>query len=73
MTNCPPLDLDDLDEAECKADFRAKKQHLPRLVEVLQLPPTLPPTVYVSSEKRTRKRGGLVHAPETSVFSDTAI
>ena len=40
MTNCPPLDLDDVDEAECKAEFRVKKQHLPRLVEVLQLPPT---------------------------------
>ena len=39
MTNCPPLDLD-VDEAECKAQFRVKKQHLPRLVEVLQLSPT---------------------------------
>ena len=38
--HCPPLDLDYIDEAGCKAEFRVKKQHLPCLVEVLQLPST---------------------------------
>ena len=36
----PPFDLDDVNEAECKAEFRVEKRDLPRLVEVLQLPPT---------------------------------
>ena len=65
MTNCPPLDLDDVDEAECKAEFRAKKQHLLRLVWKCC---TASSNVYVSSEKRVRRRGGLMHAPEKSVF-----
>ena len=38
--SCPPLDFDDVDEAECKAEFHVKKRDLPRLVQVLQLPPT---------------------------------
>ena len=65
MTNCPPLDLD-VNEAESKAEFHVKKQHLPRLVEMLQLPQTF---------KRMRRRGVLLHVPKKSVFflADTAI
>ena len=36
MTNCPPLDLNDVDEAECKAEFRVTKQHLPQEQEHLK-------------------------------------
>ena len=63
MTKCPPLDLD-IDEAECQADFRVIKQHLPRLVEVLHLPPTF------ACRQRSVWEGveGFMHAPETSVF-----
>ena len=32
--------LDDIEPAECKAEFRVEKQDLPRLAEALQLPPT---------------------------------
>ena len=65
LPSSPPLDLDDVDEVECKAEFRAKKQHLLRLVWKCC---TASPNVYVSSEKRVRRRGGLMHAPEKSVF-----
>ena len=30
----PPLDPSDVDEAECKAEFRVKKQRLSHLVEM---------------------------------------
>ena len=35
-----PFNLDNIDSAECKADFRIEKADLPRLAEALQLPPT---------------------------------
>lgn len=35
-----PFNLDDIDSAECKAEFRIEKADLPRLAEALQLPPT---------------------------------
>ena len=35
-----PFSLDDIEPAECKAEFRVEKQDLPRLAEALQLPPT---------------------------------
>ena len=35
-----PFNLDDVDSAECKAEFRVEKADLPRLAEALQLPPT---------------------------------
>ena len=38
--SCPPLDFDDVEEDECKAEIHVKKRDLPLLVEVLQLPPT---------------------------------
>ena len=37
--NYEPLDLDSMNSAECKAEFRVEKQDLPRLVAALQLPP----------------------------------
>lgn len=36
---CKRFNLDSLNAAECKAEFRVKKQDLPRLVQALQLPP----------------------------------
>ena len=33
------FDLDSMNSAECKAEFRVEKQDLPRLVAALQLPP----------------------------------
>ena len=36
-----PFDLDSMNSAECKAEFRVEKQDLPRLVAALQLPPVL--------------------------------
>ena len=35
-----PFNLDNIDSAECKAEFRIEKADLPRLAEALQLPPT---------------------------------
>ena len=34
------FNLDNIDSAECKAEFRIEKADLPRLAEALQLPPT---------------------------------
>ena len=36
----PAFQLDNIEEAECKAEFRVEKRDLPRLVEALQLPTT---------------------------------
>ena len=33
------FELDDLGDAECRADFRVEKRHLPALAEALQIPP----------------------------------
>ena len=35
-----PFNLDNIDSAECKAEFRIEKADLPRLAEALGLPPT---------------------------------
>ena len=35
-----PFDLENIDEAECKAEFRVEKRDLPTLREVLGIPPT---------------------------------
>ena len=35
-----PFNLDNIDSAECKAEFHIEKADLPRLAEALQLPPT---------------------------------
>jgi len=35
-----PFNLDNIDSAECKAEFRIEKADLPRLAEALQLPAT---------------------------------
>ena len=35
-----PFNLDDIDSAKCKAEYRIEKADLPRLAEALQLPPT---------------------------------
>ena len=35
-----PFNLDNINSAECKAEFRIEKADLPRLAEALQLPPT---------------------------------
>lgn len=35
-----PFNLDNIDSAECKAEFRIEKADLPHLAETLQLPPT---------------------------------
>ena len=35
-----PFNLNNIDSAECKAEFRIEKADLPRLAEALQLPPT---------------------------------
>ena len=37
--NYERFDLDSMNSAECKAEFRVEKQDLPRLVAALQLPP----------------------------------
>lgn len=34
------FDLDDIDDADCKAEFRVEKPDLPRLAEAMQLPAT---------------------------------
>ena len=39
--NYERFDLDSMNSAECKAEFRVEKQNLPRLVAALQLPPVL--------------------------------
>ena len=39
--NYERFDLDSMNSAECKAEFRVEKQDLPRLVAALQLPPVL--------------------------------
>ena len=36
--NYEPFDLDELDESECVAEFRFKKRHVRKLLEVLQIP-----------------------------------
>ena len=36
----PAFQLNNIEEAECKAEFRVEKRDLPRLVEALQLPDT---------------------------------
>ena len=47
-----PFNLDNIDSAECKTEFRIEKADLPRLAEALRLPPTfhcqqrLPPTFH---------------------------
>ena len=35
-----PFDLENMDEAECKAEFRVEKRDLHKLGEVLEIPPT---------------------------------
>ena len=35
-----PFDLENMDEAECKAEFRVEKRDLHTLREVLEIPPT---------------------------------
>ena len=37
--NYQRFDLDSMNSAECKAEFRVEKHDLPRLVAALQLPP----------------------------------
>ena len=39
--NYERFDLDSMNSAECKAEFRVEKQDLPRLVAAFQLPPVL--------------------------------
>ena len=39
--NYERFDLDSMDSADCKAEFRVEKQDLPRLVAALQLSPVL--------------------------------
>ena len=34
------FDLEEMDDAECKAEFRFRKEHIPVLAEVLGLPET---------------------------------
>ena len=34
-----PFRLDDLDNSECRADFRVEKEDIPRLATALQIPP----------------------------------
>lgn len=34
------FDLEDMDDAECKAEFRLHKEHIPELAELLSLPET---------------------------------
>lgn len=38
--SCPAFDLDDISTADCYAEFRFKKQDIPRLAQALQLSPT---------------------------------
>ena len=39
--NYERFDLDSMNSAECRAEFRVEKQDLPRLIAALQLPPVL--------------------------------
>ena len=38
--NYPAFNLDDISSADCYADFRFQKEHIPRLAQALQLPAT---------------------------------
>ena len=59
-----PFDLENIDEADCKAEFRVEERDLPSLKEVLGIPPT-----FKCPQRTMRWDGRTAHAIKTASLS----